>query len=90
MEPGKPGALNSICPVLEITWNLSQKVRKPGQNKKFIKKPGMLRYTTFQYYIETMFSKFCTPVILEHLWCLSFGAKSVHNITWRMAFFTWR
>ncbi len=53
----------------------------------------MLRYTTFQYfqyYIETKFSKFFTPVILEHLWHhLRFGAKSVHNITWRMAFLTW-
>ncbi len=49
----------------------------------------MLRYTTFQYYIETIFSKFCTPVNLEHLWRLPFGAKIVCNITWRMAFLTW-
>ncbi len=51
----------------------------------------MLRYTTFQYYIETIFFfKFCTPVIffLEHLWHLPFGAKIVHNITWR-SFLTW-
>ncbi len=34
-KPGKPGDLNIICPGLEIAWNLSQKVRKPGQNKKF-------------------------------------------------------
>ncbi len=71
---------------LEIVWNLFQKVRKPGQNKTFCRKPGMLRYTTFQYYIETIFSKFCTPVILEHLWHLPFRAKIVHNITWKMAF----
>ncbi len=49
----KPGDLNFICPDSEIGWNLSQKVRKPGQNKTFrIKKwikPGMLRYTKFQY-----------------------------------------
>ncbi len=49
----------------------------------------MLRYTTFQYYIENFFSKFCTPVILEHLWCLPFGAKIIRNITWRMAFLNW-
>ncbi len=49
----------------------------------------MLRYTTFQYYIENSFSKFCTPVILEHLWHLPFGAKIVRNITWKMFFFTW-
>ncbi len=70
----------------EIAWNLSQKVRKPEQNKKFSRKPGTLRYTTFQYYIETIFSKFCTRVILEHLWHLPFGAKIVCNITWRIAF----
>ncbi len=45
----------------------------------------MLRYTTFQYYIQAIFFKFCTPAILEHLWCLPFGAK----IVFRMAFFTW-
>ncbi len=49
----------------------------------------MLRYTTFQYYIVTNFSKFFTTVILEHLWCLHFGAKIVCNITWKMAFLTW-
>ncbi len=49
----------------------------------------MFRYTTFQYYIEIIFSKFCTPAILEHLWRLSFGAKIVRNITWKMAFLTW-
>ncbi len=31
--PAEPGNL-------EIDWNLSQKVRKPGQNKKFSRKPG--------------------------------------------------
>ncbi len=45
----------------------------------------MLRYTTFQYYIETNISMFCTPVILEHLWHLPF----VRNITGRMAFLNW-
>ncbi len=39
-EPGKPADLNIICPGLEIAWNLSQKVRKPGQNKNFNRKPG--------------------------------------------------
>ncbi len=42
-EPGnlkKPGDLNFICPGPDIAWNLSQKVRKPGQNKKFTRKPG--------------------------------------------------
>ncbi len=48
----------------------------------------MLRYTTFQYYIETIFSKFCTPVNVEHLWCLPFGVQIVCYITWRMAFLT--
>ncbi len=71
-----------------MAWNLSQKVRKPGQNKKFNRKPRMLRYKTFQYYIETIFSKFCTPVNLEHPWRLPFGAKIV-CITWRMVFLTW-
>ncbi len=36
----KSGDLNITCPGLEIAWNLSQKVRKPGQNKKFSRKPG--------------------------------------------------
>ncbi len=51
-EPGKPGDLNFFYPGPEIAWNLSEKVRKPGQNMKFSIKPGMLRYTTFQYYIQ--------------------------------------
>ncbi len=49
----------------------------------------MLRYTSFQYYIETNFFKFFTPVILEHLWRLPFSAKIICNLTWRMAFLTW-
>ncbi len=52
-------------------------------------KPGMIRYTTFQYYIEKIFSRFCTHVILECLWHLPFGAKIVNNKTWRMEFVTW-
>ncbi len=39
-KPGKPGDLNIICPGLEIAWNLFQKVRKLGHNKKFSRKPG--------------------------------------------------
>ncbi len=39
-EPGKPGDLNFICPGLEVAWNLSQKVKRPGQNKKLNRKPG--------------------------------------------------
>ncbi len=69
-----------------MAWNLSQKVRKPGQNQTYIIKPEMLRFTKFQYYIETMFSTFCTPVILERLWCLPFDAKILNNITPRMTF----
>ncbi len=72
-----------------MAWNLSQKVRKPGQSKKFCKKLGNLRYTKFHYYIETIFSMFCIPVNLERLWHLPFGGKIVHTITWRMTFLTW-
>ncbi len=36
-----------------------------------------------------MFSKFCAPAILEHLWDLPFGAKIVCVKTWRMSFLTW-
>ncbi len=36
----KLGDLNIICPGLEIAWNLCQKVRKPGQNKKFSRISG--------------------------------------------------
>ncbi len=68
-------------------------MRKPGQNNKFSPKkwikPGMLRCTTFQYYIPAIFLKFCTPAILEHLWCLPFGTTIIRNITWRMVFLTW-
>ncbi len=35
-----------------------------------------------------MFCMFCTPVIIEHLWRLPFGAKIVDNTTWRMAVLT--
>ncbi len=49
----------------------------------------MLRYTKFQYYIEKKNSTFCTPAILERLWCLPFGAKIGRTITWRMTFLTW-
>ncbi len=38
--PAEPGDLNFICPSPEIAWNLIQKVSKPGQNKKFKRKPG--------------------------------------------------
>ncbi len=37
-EPGKPGDLNFIFPGPEMACNLSQNVRKPGQNKKFSRK----------------------------------------------------
>ncbi len=50
----------------------------------------MLRYTKFQYYNETTFSKFCTAANLECLLCLPFGAKIVCTITWRMIFWTWK
>ncbi len=43
----------------------------------------MLRYTKCQYYIETMFSMFCTPANLERLWCLPFGAKKYIYILYR-------
>ncbi len=39
-KPGKPGDLNCICPGPEMAWNLSQNVRKPGQNKTFSRKTG--------------------------------------------------
>ncbi len=39
-EPGKPGDWNFISPGPEMAWNLSQNMRKPGQNKKFYRKPG--------------------------------------------------
>ncbi len=65
---------------LDITRHFAKKKRI---------KPGILRYTTFQYYIQAIFSKFCTPAILKHLWCLPFGANIVLTITWRMAFLTW-
>ncbi len=39
-KPGKPGDMNFICPGPEMAWNLSQKVRKPRQNKKFSRTPG--------------------------------------------------
>ncbi len=58
-----------FIPKSQKTWT-----KHEIQKKTWIK-PRMLRYTTFQYYIETIFSEFCTPVILEHLWRLPFGAK---------------
>ncbi len=36
----KPGDLNYICPGPETAWNVPQKVRKPGQNRKFSRKHG--------------------------------------------------
>ncbi len=39
-KPGKPGDLNLICLGPDMAWNLSPKVGKPGQSKKFSKKPG--------------------------------------------------
>ncbi len=65
------------------------KSEKSRQNKKFCRKPGMLRNAKFQYYIETIFSTFCTPVNLEGRWCLLFGAKIVCTITCRVTFLTW-
>ncbi len=40
VEPGKPGDLNCISPGPEMAWKLPQKVRKPGQHKRFSRKPG--------------------------------------------------
>ncbi len=63
-------------------YRKSEKTRtKQEIYQKIWIKPGMLRYTKFQYYIETILSTFCTPANLERLWCLSFGAKIVHTIT---------
>ncbi len=42
----------------------------------------LLRYIIFQYYIDTITSKFCAPVILEYLLCLPFGAKIDCTKTW--------
>ncbi len=69
-------------PISEKTWTKQEILQKTWN------KLGMLRYTTFQYYIEAILSKMWTPVILEHLWHLPFGAKIVHTITWRMSFLT--
>ncbi len=51
----KPGDLNFICPGPEIAWNLIQKWENLDKNKKFSRKPGILRYAKVQYYIETTF-----------------------------------
>ncbi len=56
---------------------------------KTLIKPGMLRYTTFQCYIKSIFSKFCSPAILECPWRLPFRAKIACTKTWRMAILTW-
>ncbi len=63
----------------EAAWNLSQNIRKPGQNKKFSRKSGMFkRYTTFQYYVEMIFPKFFTPAILECIWHLPLWPSYLH------------
>ncbi len=49
----------------------------------------MLKYATFQYFIETNFPNVCTPVILEHIWRLPFHARIICTITWIMAFLSW-
>ncbi len=85
--PGKLGDLNFICPGPEIDWNLPPKVRKPGQSQKYNRKPVMLRYTTYQYYVDTIDSEFCVPMILQCLSHLHFGAKIVCTKIWRMAHF---
>ncbi len=72
---------NFICPGPEIAWNLSQKVRKSGQNKKFSRKPGlksgMLRYAKLQNYIETILFTFCTAN-LECLWSAFWYQTCLH------------
>ncbi len=45
-------------------------------------------YTIFIFYLR-IFSKFCTPTIVEYLWHLPFGANIVCTKTWRMAILTW-
>ncbi len=35
----------------------------------------MLRYTTFQYNIDTIVSKICAPAVLERFWHLPFDTK---------------
>ncbi len=64
------------------TWTKQEILQKTWM------KPGMLRYITFQYYIDTTFSKFCAPAILEHIWHLHFSTKISHTKTWRMVILT--
>ncbi len=79
----KPGELNFICSGPKIAWNLPPKMQNLDKTRNLAeimdKKPGMLRYATFQYYIETMFSIFCTSAVLECLWCLPFSTKIAHT-----------
>ncbi len=68
-ELGKPGDLNFICPGPETVWNLSQKVEKNWTKQEISQttwiKPGMSRYTKFQFYIENFLIILCTPCKLS-------------------------
>ncbi len=76
MEPGKPGDLNLISRGQEIAWNFSH---KRGQSKKFSIKPGMLRYTKFQYYIQVLdCCKFRMPLV-SAFWCQNCVPSNLEN-----------
>ncbi len=89
MEPGKPGDFNCICPGPAITSILPQQVRKLRQNKKFSRRQESNLECNIQILYWNKFLKCCTPLVLECLWCLPFGAKIVCIITWRIAFLIW-
>ncbi len=75
-KPGKPGDLNFICPGPEIVWNLSQKVRKPGQSKKFRrKKPLDKTWNVKIYNISMLYS----GNFSQMLYCCDFRTSLVSS-----------
>ncbi len=85
---GKPGDFNIICPGLEIAWNLSPKNQKTWTKQEILQKtwikPGMLRYTTFQYYIENFFFQvlyFCDfrEPLVSAFWCKNYLQYNLEN-----------
>ncbi len=73
----KPGDLNFVCPAPEIAWNLSQNMRKPGENKKLSRKtikPGMLLkiYISILYwdkFFQDLYSCDFRMPLVSAFWC---------------------
>ncbi len=72
-----------ICPK---KWDNLDKTRNLA---KYLDKTWKFKIYTISILYWDSFFHVLYSFKLERLWCLPFGGKIVHTITWRMTFLTW-